>query len=82
MTLGGLSSAIPLSDGFLVGGSHSARFFRIRMQRRQSTPTLWQLLVDLQANSISLRDAYRFSRAHVRAAQRRRVTHKTKGPKP
>lgn len=52
------------------------------MQRRRQTPTLWQLLADLQANSISLRDAYRLTRAHVRAAQRRRTTHKTKGPTP
>lgn len=49
---------------------------------RPRPPTLWQLLVDLQANSISLRDAYRLTRAHVRAAQRRRVTHKTKGSTP
>ncbi|MFP3276146.1 MAG: hypothetical protein RXR52_35290, partial [Paraburkholderia sp.] len=74
----------PVRRVFLVGGLHSARFLRIRMHRRPRPrpPTLWQLLVDLQANSISLRDAYRLTRAHVRAAQRRRVTHKTKGSTP
>jgi hypothetical protein len=48
------------------------------MRRRRHVPTLWQLLADLQANSISLREAYRLTRAHVRAAERRRVTQHSK----
>lgn len=52
------------------------------MQRRRQTPTLWQLLADLQTNSVSLREAYRLTRAHVRAAERRRATQNHKGLKP
>ena len=35
-----------------------------------SYPTLWQVMADLQAGNLTLRDAYRVARAHLRAAKR------------
>ncbi|MBN6728517.1 hypothetical protein [Burkholderia multivorans] len=35
-----------------------------------SYPTLWQVMADLQAGNLTLRDAYRIARAHLRAAKR------------
>ncbi|MBR8054189.1 hypothetical protein [Burkholderia vietnamiensis] len=35
-----------------------------------SHPTLWQVMADLQAGNLTLRDAYRVARAHLRAAKR------------
>lgn len=52
------------------------------MQRRKPTPTLWQLLADLDARNASLRETHRTVRALLRAAGRRRATHHTKGLKP
>lgn len=44
-------------------------------------PTLWQLIVDVEQHAISARDAHRLIRARMRAAQRQRMTQRTKGPK-
>ena len=52
------------------------------MQRRQPVPTVHQTLADLQAHSISLRDAHRLIRAYMRAAARRRVAQPSKELKP
>ncbi|MBU9391903.1 hypothetical protein KTE71_30910 [Burkholderia multivorans] len=35
-----------------------------------SYPTLWQVMADLHAGNLTLRDAYRIARAHLRAAKR------------
>ncbi|MDN7814870.1 hypothetical protein [Burkholderia vietnamiensis] len=35
-----------------------------------SYPTLWQVMADLHAGNLTLRDAYRVARAHLRAAKR------------
>ncbi|MCO8643192.1 hypothetical protein [Burkholderia multivorans] len=46
-----------------------------QLQARQaeeapSYPTLWQVMADLQVGNLTLRDAYRIARAHLRAAKR------------
>jgi hypothetical protein len=51
-----------------------------RVSRREQ-PTLWQLIVDVEQRAISGRDAYRMIRALMRAAQRQRMTQRTKGTK-
>ena len=52
------------------------------MRQRSAVPSLWQVLADLQANSITLRDAHRLTRAYIRAARRQRLTRLSKGFKP
>ncbi|WP_176331028.1 hypothetical protein [Burkholderia vietnamiensis] len=41
-----------------------------RVDTAPSYPTLWQVMADLQAGNLTLRDAYRVARAHLRAAKR------------